>query len=159
MTTSERQVRVFISSIFRDMHAERDHLVTVVFPELRERVKQSALEFFDVDLRWGVPAKGVNGETTNSWEYCRQWIDRVEPVFVCILGQRYGWVPKPAQLKAREDRQSQQVEQRSITDMEVRHAVFNNKLKRRSYFYLRATNAPATGSEYVDAPPQRNYEG
>ena len=45
----EKQVRVFISSTFRDMHAERDHLVTVVFPELRERVEQLGLEFFDVD--------------------------------------------------------------------------------------------------------------
>src|ERR1035438_8365122 len=89
----QREVRVFISSTFRDMHAERDHLVTVVFPELRERVERLGLEFFDVDLRWGVPAKDANGETANSWEYCRQWIDRVEPFFVCILGQRYVWVP------------------------------------------------------------------
>ena len=44
-------VRVFISSTFRDMHAERDHLVTVVFPELRERCESLGLEFFDVDLR------------------------------------------------------------------------------------------------------------
>ena len=100
------------------MHAERDHLVTVVFPELRERVEQLGLEFFDVDLRWGVPAKDANGETANSWEFCRQWIDRVEPFFVCILGQRYGWVPEPEQLKARKDIQRQQVEKRSINDME-----------------------------------------
>ena len=33
-------IRVFISSTFRDMHAERDHLVTVVFPELRERIER-----------------------------------------------------------------------------------------------------------------------
>lgn len=95
MTSARKAVRVFISSTFRDMHAERGHLVTVVFPELRERVKQLGLEFFDVDLRWGVPAKDANGETANSWEYCRQWIDRVEPFFVCILGQRRGWVPEP----------------------------------------------------------------
>jgi hypothetical protein len=63
---NERRVRVFISSIFRDMRAERDHLVTVVFPELRERVEALGLEFFDVDLRWSVPAKTLNGETTNS---------------------------------------------------------------------------------------------
>ena len=67
--------------------------VTVVFPELRERVEQLGLEFFDVDLRWGVPEKTVDGEKANSWEYCRQWIDRVEPFFVCILGQRYGSAP------------------------------------------------------------------
>jgi hypothetical protein len=99
MPTPEKTVRVFISSTFRYMHAERDHLVTVVFPKLRERVEQLGLEFFDVDLRWGVPAKDANGETANPWEYCRQWIDRVEPFFVCILGQRYGWVPEPEQLK------------------------------------------------------------
>ncbi|MBN2560004.1 MAG: DUF4062 domain-containing protein [Phycisphaerae bacterium] len=33
--TPDRTIRVFVSSTFRDMHAERDHLVTVVFPELR----------------------------------------------------------------------------------------------------------------------------
>jgi hypothetical protein len=99
----------------------------------------------------------------------------VEPFFVCILGQRYGWVPEPEQLKAREDRQRQQVEQRSITDMEVRHAGLNTK--RRSVFRKvdwsnglsistphpnplpdrggegGASDAPATASEYVDPPP------
>ena len=70
MLQPSRAIRVFVSSTFRDMHAERDHLVTVVFPELRERVEQLGLEFFDVDLRWGVPAKDANGETANSWEYC-----------------------------------------------------------------------------------------
>ena len=24
---------------------------------------------------------------------CRRWIDEVEPYFVCLLGQRYGWGP------------------------------------------------------------------
>lgn len=153
MTSDRRTVRVFISSTFRDMHAERDHLVTVVFPELRERFEQLGLDFFDVDLRWGVPAKDQNGETANSWEYCQQWIDRVEPFFVCILGQRYGWVPEPEKLKTEEDRQRQDEEQRSITDMEVRYAVLNTGLNRRSYFYLRATEAPETAGEYVDPPP------
>ena len=62
MASAKESVRVFISSNFRDMHAERDHLVTVVFPELRERVEQLGLEFFDVDLRWGVPAKDLSGD-------------------------------------------------------------------------------------------------
>ena len=133
MPTTEKQVRVFISSTFRDMHTERDHLVTVVFPELRERVEQLGLEFFDVDLRCGVPAKDLNGETANSWEYCRQWIDRVEPFFVCILGQRYGWVPESRHFRDAADRQRQQREPRSITDIEVRHAVLDTRRKRRSY--------------------------
>ena len=152
MPNPDKQVRVFISSTFRDMQAERDYLVTVVFPELRERVEQLGLEFFDVDLRWGVPAKDLNGETANSWEYCRQWIDRVEPFFVCILGQRYGWVPEPHHFRDDADRQRQEQELRSITDLEVRHAVLDTRRKRRSYFYLRATPVPEPNEEYVDPP-------
>jgi WD40 repeat protein len=153
MPSADKQVRVFISSTFRDMHGERDHLVTVVFPELREQVERLGLEFFDVDLRWGVPAKDANGETANSWEYCRQWIDRVEPFFVCTLGQRYGWVPEAKDFKSNEDKARQELDPRSITDLEVRHAVLDDHKKRRSYFYLRETVAPATATEYVDPPP------
>ena len=35
MADKWRNVRVFVSSTFRDMHAERDHLVRAVFPELK----------------------------------------------------------------------------------------------------------------------------
>jgi hypothetical protein len=45
------------------------------------------------------------------------------------------------------------VEPRSITDLEVRHAVLDARRKHRSYFYLRQAEAPATASEYVDPPP------
>jgi len=37
MTATWKTVRVFIFSTLRDMRAERDHLVRVAFPELRER--------------------------------------------------------------------------------------------------------------------------
>lgn len=160
---ADRQVRVFISSTFRDMHAERDHLVTVVFPELRERVERLGLEFFDVDLRWGVPAKDANGETANSWEYCRKWIDRVEPFFVCMLGQRYGYRPAPHDLRDAAEQARQRAQRRSITDLEVRHAVLNERRKRRSYFYLRDTRLPVSGpgadelstyGEFVDPPEE-----
>ena len=156
LSGKERQIGVFLSSTFWDMMRERDHLVTVVFPELRERVEKLGLEFFDVDLRWGVPAKDLNGETANSWEYCRQWIDRVEPFFLCILGQRYGWVPESRHFRDTTDRQRQQQEPRSITDLEVRHAVLDQRRKRRSYFYLRATPVPEPNAEYVDPP---EYQG
>jgi WD40 repeat protein len=150
--TNDRKVRVFISSTFRDMHAERDHLVTVVFPELRERCERLGLEFFDVDLRWGVPDKNVDGEKANSWEYCRKWIDRVKPFFVCMLGQRYGWVPEPHELIDETDQEAQTAERRSITDMEVRRALEHEAHSRRCYFYLRHAQAPGSATEYVDPP-------
>jgi hypothetical protein len=46
-----RTVRTFISSTFRDMQTERDHLVRFVFPELRERCETIHLHLIDVDLR------------------------------------------------------------------------------------------------------------
>ncbi len=48
-----KTVRGFISSTFRDMHAERGLLVEVVFPELRELLATRHLCFVDVDLSWG----------------------------------------------------------------------------------------------------------
>ncbi len=140
MASNWRTVRVFISSTFRDMHAERDHLVTVVFPELRERIERLGLEFYDVDLRWGVPERGVDGERANSWAYCKQWIDRVEPFFVGLLGQRYGWTPDPAEIKDDDDRT--RYAGLSITEMEIRHAVLTGRLRHRGFFYFRNTPVP-----------------
>jgi len=148
---NHHRIRVFISSTFRDMHAERDHLVTVVFPELRERCEELGLEFFDVDLRWGVPEKGIDGERANSWEYCRQWINRVEPFFVSILGQRYGYVPKPQDIRDPADRKN--FADLSITEMEVRHAVLTGSLRRRSFFYFRKTRVP----KIVDAATKKIF--
>lgn len=53
MPSTWNTIRIFISSTFRDMHAERDHLVKVVFPELRERCAKRHLHLIDVDLRGG----------------------------------------------------------------------------------------------------------
>ena len=49
-------------------------------------------------------------------------------------------------------RQQQQAQKRSITDMEVRHAVLDTNLKRRSFFYMREDEAPASAREFVDPP-------
>ncbi|HAM34177.1 MAG TPA: hypothetical protein DCP41_12000 [Deltaproteobacteria bacterium] len=43
----QRLVRVFVSSTFRDMHAERDELVKFVFPELRRWCRERAVEFVE----------------------------------------------------------------------------------------------------------------
>ena len=47
-----RRIRVFISSTFRDMHAERDHLVTVAFPELRTRMPPHFLALLGECYDW-----------------------------------------------------------------------------------------------------------
>jgi hypothetical protein len=73
MATTWQTVRVFISSTFRDMHVERDHLVKVVFPRLRQWCEQRRLHLVDIDLRWGVTKEDAdNGKAT---EICLREID------------------------------------------------------------------------------------
>src|SRR5215813_6888801 len=92
MSAPWRTVRAFISSTFRDMHAERDHLVKVVFPRLRQWCEERCLHLVDIDLRWGVTREEAdNGQAI---EICLKEIDGSRPFFVCVLGSRYGWVPE-----------------------------------------------------------------
>jgi len=159
-----KQIRLFISSTFKDMHAERDHLITVVFPELRERLSLLGLELYDVDLRWGVPDTDADGERSNSWEYCKKWIDKVEPFFICVLGERYGWVPEIDALTNDEEKAIQSHTPRSITELEVHHAVFQGRRDLKCFFYFRGTKVPRPTSddeeewrryrEFVDSPEQ-----
>jgi WD40 repeat protein len=75
------------------MHAERDHLVRFVFPELEQRCRHRGAEFVAVDLRWGVTQQEAeNGEAIN---ICLEEIKNCRPFFVCLLGERYGWLPLP----------------------------------------------------------------
>jgi len=72
-----RYVRVFISSTFRDMQAERDHLVRFVFPRLREQLLPRRIHLVDVDLRWGVTSE------QDASEVCREIITNA----VCFAKQ------------------------------------------------------------------------
>ena len=49
-----RAIKVFVSSTFRDMQAERDELVKRVFPAVRRQCQQRDVAWSEVDLGWGV---------------------------------------------------------------------------------------------------------
>ena len=77
MASTWKTVRVFISSTFRDMHAERDHLVKVTFPRLRQWCEERRLRLVDIDLRWGVTeAEANNGKAI---DICLTEIDGSRP--------------------------------------------------------------------------------
>ena len=63
-----QDVRVFISSTFQDMHAERDHLVKRVFPQLRERLLPYRIHLIDIDLRWGITEEEL--AAISEWRNC-----------------------------------------------------------------------------------------
>jgi uncharacterized protein DUF4062 len=55
IASSPREIRVFISSTFRDMQEEREELVKHIFPQLRRLCESRGVTWGEVDLRWGVP--------------------------------------------------------------------------------------------------------
>jgi len=94
-TTAPWRTRpVFLSSTFRDMHAERDHLRNVVIPELEERLKARRAFLAVIDLRWGVEATGEQeAREALVLKVCLDEIKLSRPFFIGLLGDRYGWVP------------------------------------------------------------------
>jgi hypothetical protein len=91
MAATWKTVRVFISSTFRDMHAERDYLVKRVFPAQRERLEKYRIHLVDIDLRWGITEEEAQKDQV--LDLCLSQIDECRPFFIGILGERYGWVP------------------------------------------------------------------
>ena len=90
-----RTVSVFVTSTFRDMHAERDHLRLVVFPELAERLRKRMHHLEVVDLRWGVETVSLQDEAAKDREVLRVCLDEIErcrPFQIVVLGERYGYV-------------------------------------------------------------------
>lgn len=137
MAHAWKTVRVFISSTFRDMHAERDHLVKVVFPELRERMAQRHLHLVNIDLRWGVTE--AEAEQGKLLDIILDEIDRSRPFFIAMLGERYGFIPD----KVPEDTRFtypwlSDYHNHSLTSLEIIHGVLRNPdLAARSFFYFR----------------------
>ena len=86
----ERSLRLFISSTFTDMNAERDALMNV-FPILKEPCAQRGVNFTPIDLRWGITETEAREGLV--FESCMREIDNSRPFFIGIVGHRYGWVP------------------------------------------------------------------
>jgi telomerase protein component 1 len=144
-----KTVRVFISSTFRDMHAERDHLVKVTFPALREKLLPFRVELYDIDLRWGVTKE--QAENDQVLDLCLQQIDECRPFFVGILGDRYGWVPEKFPVEAlKKYGWIAHHTGRSVTELEIIHGVLANPAMRgHAFFYFRDPRSLADMPEAV----------
>jgi tetratricopeptide (TPR) repeat protein len=143
-TARQRVIRVFISSTFRDMHAERDELVKRTFPQLRKMCEQRGVTWGDVDLRWGIPDE----RKAEVLPICLAEIHRCRPYFIGLLGERYGWVPDeiPQEL-IEEHRWLKEHLEHSVTELEILHGVLRNPdMTSHAFFYFRH---PA----YIDTLP------
>jgi tetratricopeptide (TPR) repeat protein len=133
----DRVIRVFVSSTFADMQAEREELVKRVFPELRRRCDSRGVVWSEVDLRWGVTdEQKAEGKVL---PICLAEIQKCRPYFIGLLGERYGWVPDaidPGLVESEPWLRSQAG--RSVTELEILHGVLNDPaMAEHSFFYFR----------------------
>lgn len=136
------EIRVFISSTFRDMQHMRDHLVKKVFPQLRHTCHSYGLEFTEVDLRWGITDEEAReGKVI---EICLDEIERCKPYFIGIIGARYGWIPAKGDLMKNQklinkypcisEAASQEL---SVTEMEIVYGALNQSdMSNHVFFYF-----------------------
>jgi len=149
-SADRRVVRVFISSTFRDMGAERDELVKRTFPALRKLCESRGVTWGEVDLRWGITdEQKAEGKVL---PVCLDEIRGCRPYFIGLLGERYGSLPDAldSALVRREPWLARHAG-RSVTELEILHGVLNDPdMAEYSFFYLRD---PA----YVEGKPPTQY--
>jgi len=115
---------VFVSSTFRDMHAERDWLRQRVFPRLEEELRKRRHHLEPIDLRLGVGTGGAGSEEEREvrvLKVCLDEVRRSRPFLLVLLGDRYGWVPPEERLAAaaRDAGLATDFRERSVTALEV----------------------------------------
>ena len=122
---------IFVSSTFKDMHEERDILHKRVIPELNEYAAQYGESVSLCDLRWGVNTEDLDSEegSRKVLSVCLNEIDRCRPYMIVLLGERYGWIPKPDTLREIETRAEMNLEdmEKSVTALEIEYGVLGNK--------------------------------
>ena len=156
LPTLDRVIRVFVSSTFRDMQAERDELVLKIFPQLRRLCEERGVTWGEIDLRWGITEEqSQRGEVLS---ICLEEIRRCRPYFIGLLGERYGWIPDaiPTEVLEREPWIREHADgtdeklKKSVTELEILHGVLNNpEMADHAFFYFRD---PA----YVETVPQES---
>ncbi len=108
MSVAGRTFRIFVSSTFNDLKAERNALQEQVFPELQRLCEANQCRFQAIDLRWGVSEEATLDQQTMN--ICLTELKRCQdvsprPNFIILLGDRYGWIPLPPQIDASEFRE------------------------------------------------------
>lgn len=123
-----------------DMHAERDYLVCDVFPQLREWCAARCIHLIDIDLRWGVTEEEAL-LNRNLVKICLNNIDRCRPFFLCLTGQRRGFIPdipeKSEEMLEQFPCLKTHAGKKSITELEIIHALDRNKNPESLLFFER----------------------
>jgi hypothetical protein len=163
MRTTWQTVRLFISSTFRDMHAERDWLVKRVFPVLRQRLELHRIHLVDIDLRRGITREQADNDQVVG--LCLQQIDECRPFFLGMLGERYGSVPSkfPVDVGKLYGWTHDHTD-KSVTELEILHGMLNDPAMQGLALFCFRSNKFLTDlneeqrSVYIEGPTDQELQ-
>ena len=135
-----RQIRVFISSTFRDMQDEREQLMKFTFPRLRKLAAERDVTLTELDLRWGITEE--ESKSGKVVDICLREIENSVPFFIGIVGNRYGWIPEKKDLDDNVITHFPSVNDYlannlSVTEMEMQFGVLERKEDMHAFFTLK----------------------
>ncbi|MBR2951160.1 MAG: DUF4062 domain-containing protein [Lachnospiraceae bacterium] len=120
---------IFISSTFKDMQSERDMLQYLIYPRIRNDIRQFGEDINILDLRWGVDTLNLSEEESGKvvLKVCIDAIDRCVPYIIVFLGERYGWIPEEHIIAKTNDTRVDKhyTGGMSITNLEIEYGVFS----------------------------------
>jgi hypothetical protein len=133
------ELKLFISSTFRDMYFEREFLVKHVLWQLKQWCDARRILLKEIDLRWGVTEHMSQAEKSTI-ATCLAGIDSSR-VFLCLLGQYRGWIPQPSEVSAdtveRYPALGAVLGWRSATEIEVFHELSRAESPRHAAIFYR----------------------
>lgn len=125
---AKREMRIFISSTFRDMQKIRDVIMCKIFPRMQREADERQVRLIPIDLRWGITEE--ESQSGKVLGICLDEIDKASPFFIGIIGGKYGWTPdhkdygKDTLLATKSPLISQALEEGlSATELELKYGV------------------------------------
>lgn len=139
--SQNRVIRVCVSSIFRDMDAERDELFFKIFPQLRRLCEDRAVMWEEIDLSRGTTEE--QAQTGEVLPICLEEIKHCRPYFIGLLGERYGRISDAISSQVLEvelwiREYAQCAGKNSVSELDIMHWVINNpEMADHVFFYFR----------------------
>ncbi len=144
------EIRVFISSTFRDMDRERSQLITL-FKSLRSRAALKGVSISLIDLRWGITEE--ESRAGKVIDICLQAIRESRPFFIGLIGNRYGWCPgQDAGCSLTDSEEYSWLADDlksglSVTEIEIQFGVLRSRDEMSAAFFLRTPFEGEDGGE------------
>lgn len=150
---------VFLSSTFSDFQMERDILTGPVCERLNEVLLPLECRVEMIDLRWGVDTTSVGTKDAYRLvlDICLDEVERARPLFLGLVGGRYGDVPDPAQTKWVTERagilDSESLTGLSVSAIEMGYGCLWKDVPIGGQVFLLRNLKGARGERWIDRDP------